>query len=66
MASVYISPTFTPKLHTVSGPKEFVEAAYKDIPGAVPTNDTLGAGLGYIIPCDTKLNLTFYFACVMS
>ena len=48
----------------VSGPKEFVDAAYKNIPGAVPTNDTLGAGPGYIIPCDTKMNLTFYFACV--
>ncbi|KAH9897762.1 aspartic peptidase domain-containing protein [Cubamyces lactineus] len=46
----------------ISGPKEFVDAAYKNIPGAVPTNDTLGAGPGYIIPCDTKLNLTFYFA----
>ncbi|KAI0334107.1 acid protease [Cubamyces sp. BRFM 1775] len=46
----------------ISGPKEFVDAAYKNIPGAVPTNDTLGAGPGYIIPCDTKMNLTFYFA----
>ncbi|KAL1951301.1 hypothetical protein VTO73DRAFT_450 [Trametes versicolor] len=43
------------------GPQAYVDAAYKNIPGAIPTNDTAGAGPGYIVPCDTKLNLTLHF-----
>ncbi|OSD03309.1 acid protease [Trametes coccinea BRFM310] len=46
----------------ITGPQAFVDAAYKNVPGAFLTNDTNGAGLGYSVPCDTKLNLTFYFA----
>ncbi|KAL7285489.1 hypothetical protein ACG7TL_000586 [Trametes sanguinea] len=46
----------------ITDPQAFVDAAYKNVPGAFLTNDTNGAGLGYSVPCDTKLNLTFYFA----
>ncbi|EIW64104.1 acid protease [Trametes versicolor FP-101664 SS1] len=52
-----IMATFT----TVMGPPAYVDAAYKNIPGAILTNDTAGAGPAYIIPCDTKLNLTLHF-----
>ncbi|OJT08990.1 Aspartic protease [Trametes pubescens] len=45
----------------MTGPPAYVDAVYKDVPGAIPTNDTNGAGPGYIIPCDTKMNLTLHF-----
>ncbi|KAI0828865.1 aspartic peptidase domain-containing protein [Trametes gibbosa] len=45
----------------VTAPQAYVDAVYKDIPGAVPTNETSGAGPGYIIPCDTKFNISFHF-----
>ncbi|KAI0652499.1 aspartic peptidase domain-containing protein [Trametes meyenii] len=44
----------------VRGPKYYVDAIYKDIPGAFLTNNADGAnGYGYVVPCDTKLNISF-------
>ncbi|KAI0673776.1 aspartic peptidase domain-containing protein [Trametes maxima] len=47
---------------TVRGPKYYVDAIYKDIPGAFLTDNADGAnGYGYVVPCDTKLNISFVF-----
>ncbi|OJT08989.1 Aspartic protease [Trametes pubescens] len=46
----------------VRGPQYYVDAIFKDVPGAIPTDNADGSnGFGYIIPCDTKLNISFVF-----
>ena len=51
----------------VTGPKPYIYALYKDVPGAVATNNVDGnGGYGYIVPCDMKLNVSFAFGYVFS
>ncbi|EIW64103.1 acid protease [Trametes versicolor FP-101664 SS1] len=44
------------------GPQYYVDTIFKDVAGAIPTDNADGSnGFGYVIPCDTKLNISFVF-----
>ncbi|KAI0640059.1 aspartic peptidase domain-containing protein [Trametes polyzona] len=44
------------------GPQYYVDAIFRDVPGAILTDNADGSnGTGYIIPCDTKINVTLVF-----
>ncbi|KAI9056706.1 acid protease [Trametes sanguinea] len=44
----------------VRGPAKYAHAIYKDVPGAVLIPDPTGV-VQYLVPCDTKINLTWSF-----
>lgn len=53
-------------LYAARGPQYYVNAIFKDVAGAIPTDNADGSnGFGYVIPCDTKLNISFVFGCAI-
>ncbi|KAI0828864.1 acid protease [Trametes gibbosa] len=44
-------------------PQYYVDAIFQNITGAIPTDNADGSnGFGYIVPCDTKVNVSLVFA----
>ncbi|KAI8989157.1 aspartic peptidase domain-containing protein [Trametes punicea] len=43
----------------VLAPVQIVNAIYGNIPGAVPTQNITGEADGFVLPCDTKINITW-------
>ena len=51
----------------VRAPNYYAHGIYKDLPGAENTEklDPTGQTVWYSVPCNTKLNLTLSFRCVL-